>query len=106
MLYFYNMSTDDDSDRVFKALASGSRRQMLDSLKAGPQTTGALCDAFPELDRCTVMQHLKVLEDADLVVAQRRAASAGTTSTPCPSATCTTAGSRDTRRTRSICSTG
>lgn len=45
---------------------------MLDSLKAGPLTTGALCDAFPDLDRCTVMQHLKVLEDADLVVAQKK----------------------------------
>ena len=66
------MSTEDDSDRVFKALASASRRRMLDSLKAGPQTTGALCDAFPDLDRCTVMQHLKVLEDADLVVAQKK----------------------------------
>lgn len=72
MLYFYNMSTVDDSDSVFKALASGSRRKMLDSLKAGPLTTGALCDAFPDLDRCTVMQHLKVLEDADLVVAQKK----------------------------------
>jgi DNA-binding transcriptional ArsR family regulator len=66
------MSTPNDSDRVFKALASGSRRKILDSLKAGPLTTGALCDAFPELDRCTVMQHLKVLEDADLVVAQKK----------------------------------
>ena len=26
---------------------------------------------FPELDRCTVMQHLKVLEGADLVIARR-----------------------------------
>lgn len=66
------MSTNDDSDRVFKALASSLRRRMLDLLKSGPQTTGALCEAFAELDRCTVMQHLKVLEDADLVVAQRK----------------------------------
>jgi DNA-binding transcriptional ArsR family regulator len=71
MLYFYNMSTGDDSDPVFKALASGSRRKMLDSLKAGPLTTGALCDTFPELDRCTVMQHLKVLEEADLIIVRR-----------------------------------
>lgn len=72
MLYFYNMSTVDDSDKVFKALAAGSRREMLDRLKLGPLTTGALCDAFPALDRCTVMQHLKVLEDADLVIPQRK----------------------------------
>ena len=36
-----------------------------------PRTTGALCDAFPAIDRCTVMQHLKVLEDAGLIIARR-----------------------------------
>lgn len=44
---------------------------MLDRLKEGPQTTGALCDAFAEMDRCTVMQHLKVLEEAELIVVRR-----------------------------------
>ncbi|WP_447757284.1 ArsR/SmtB family transcription factor [Sphingopyxis fribergensis] len=57
---------------VFKALASSVRRQILDDLKDQPLTTGALCAHFPELDRCTVMQHLKVLEDADLLIAERR----------------------------------
>ena len=65
------MSSDDENDKLFKALANGVRRRMLDRLKNEPQTTGALCDAFPELDRCTVMQHLKVLEDADLVIPRR-----------------------------------
>jgi DNA-binding transcriptional ArsR family regulator len=65
------MSTAADDDRVFKALANGHRRRMLDSLKEGPQTTGALCERFAEMDRCTVMQHLKVLEDADLIIARR-----------------------------------
>ena len=44
---------------------------MLDALKDQPRTTGDLCACFPDLDRCTVMQHLKVLEDADLVIARR-----------------------------------
>lgn len=44
---------------------------MLDRLKAGPRTTGMLCDDFAPMDRCTVMQHLKVLEQAGLVVAER-----------------------------------
>ncbi len=44
---------------------------MLDELKDGPRTTGMLCDAFPEMDRCTVMQHIKVLEEADLIIARR-----------------------------------
>lgn len=62
-------STDDDL--VFKALAAPIRRRMLDVLKAGPCTTGNLCARFPELDRTTVLQHLRVLEDADLVVGRR-----------------------------------
>jgi len=65
------MSSDDEDDRIFKALGNRVRRRMLDRLKKDPQTTGALCAQFPELDRCTVMQHLGVLEDAGLVVARR-----------------------------------
>ena len=66
------MSTDDADDLIFKALGHRIRRRMLDVLKAGSATTGSLCAAFPELDRCTVMQHLGVLEEAGLVVAERR----------------------------------
>src|SRR5690349_12028969 len=66
------MSTDDDLDRVFKALASDVRRRICDELRLRPLTTKQLCAAFPELDRCTVMQHLGVLERAGLVVAARK----------------------------------
>lgn len=59
-------------DLIFKALASPVRRELLDCLKDDPQTTGALCERFDTLDRCTVMQHLKVLEKADLVIVQRK----------------------------------
>jgi DNA-binding transcriptional ArsR family regulator len=62
----------DMFDRVFKALSASTRREILDLLKDGPRTTGDLCDQFPALDRCTVMQHLGVLHRAGLVVAQRR----------------------------------
>ncbi|GIJ09331.1 ArsR/SmtB family transcription factor [Micromonospora andamanensis] len=61
-----------DEDRVFKALASSTRRQLLDALKDQSRTTGDLCERFPQLDRCTVMQHLRVLEAAGLVIAQRK----------------------------------
>jgi DNA-binding transcriptional ArsR family regulator len=71
MLYFYNMSTSAKEDSVFKALANHTRRRMLDVLKEEPHTTGMLCDVFPEMDRCTVMQHLKVLEDAELIIVRR-----------------------------------
>ena len=65
------MSSDDENDLIFKALASPTRRRMLDEIRDQPLTTGDLCQRFPELDRCTVMQHLKVLEAADLVIARR-----------------------------------
>ncbi len=66
------MSTTDTQDAVFKALGDSRRRAMLDLLKRVPKTTGQLVAAFPELDRCTVMQHLGVLESAGLVIARRR----------------------------------
>ena len=66
------MSTGPDSDRIFKALADHRRRAILDELKEEPKTTGMLCGIFPELHRCTVMQHLGVLEEAELIVFERR----------------------------------
>jgi DNA-binding transcriptional ArsR family regulator len=65
------MSSTDGNDRIFKALAAPTRRAILDALKDHPQTTGELCGRFPVLDRCTVMQHLKVLEEAELVIVRR-----------------------------------
>lgn len=66
------MSTDDADDLIFKALGHRVRRRILDHLKTEPHTTGSLCALFPELDRCTVMQHLGVLEEAGLVIAEKR----------------------------------
>lgn len=65
------MSEQDQDDKVFRALGSPIRRQLLDALKDRPRTTGDLCKSFPRLNRCTVMQHLGVLEDAGLVVTRR-----------------------------------
>src|SRR5687767_8853794 len=72
MLYFYNMSRVRNDDLVFKALADRRRREILDLLKDEPLTTGAICDHFKPLDRCTVMQHLGVLEKAELVFGQKK----------------------------------
>lgn len=60
-----------DDDRVFKALASATRRRILDVLRESSCTTGALCSQFPELDRTTVLQHLRVLERAELVTGRK-----------------------------------
>jgi DNA-binding transcriptional ArsR family regulator len=58
-------------DLVFKALADSRRREILDLLKVSARTTGELCDHFEELDRCTVMQHIGVLEKAGLLISRR-----------------------------------
>ena len=62
----------EQQDKVFRALSSHHRRAILDVLRDQPLTTGSLCAQFSDLDRCTVMQHLKVLEDAELVVPVRK----------------------------------
>ena len=67
MLYFYNMSRRDKQGAVFKALADDRRREILDLLRDGPLTTGDLCERFKKLDRCTVMQHLGVLDRKSVV---------------------------------------
>ncbi len=66
------MSIDDQIDAVFKALANPVRRQICDALKLRPLTTKQLCAAFEELDRTTVMMHLRVLERAGLVIPVRK----------------------------------
>jgi len=57
---------------VWKALASEVRREILDLLRDGPRTTGDLAGEFPSLTRFAVMQHLGVLERAELVVVRRQ----------------------------------
>jgi DNA-binding transcriptional ArsR family regulator len=72
MLYIYNMSGNINDDLVFKGLADSRRRGILDLLKQGPRTTGELCERFKDLDRCTVMQHIGVLEQAALIIVRRK----------------------------------
>ncbi|HEY9422743.1 MAG TPA: metalloregulator ArsR/SmtB family transcription factor [Thermoanaerobaculia bacterium] len=58
---------DDDADRVFKALADPSRRQLLDLLHAdNGQTLSELCEHL-DMTRQAVSKHLAVLESANLV---------------------------------------
>src|SRR5881275_846766 len=58
-------------DDVFKALADPSRRKLLDRLfKRDGQTLGALCERVA-MTRFGVMKHLRVLEEAGLVVSRR-----------------------------------
>ena len=55
-------------DRVFKALADRGRRRLLDRLHSdNGQTLGQLCERM-EMTRQAVTKHLKLLEEASLVV--------------------------------------
>jgi len=59
-------------DEVFKALADPTRRSLLDELfEQDGQTLSALEQRLP-MTRFGVMKHLKVLEEAGLVVAKKR----------------------------------
>jgi uncharacterized protein YndB with AHSA1/START domain len=59
-------------DDVFRALADPTRRGLLDELyKEDGQTLTALEERLP-MSRFGVMKHLKVLEEANLVVTKRR----------------------------------
>ena len=59
-------------DGVFRALADPTRRNLLDALfKEDGQTLGALEKRLP-MTRFGVMKHLKILEEAGLVVSRRR----------------------------------
>ena len=54
-------------DKVFKALADASRRELLDRLRAeNGQTLGQLC-AHLDMTRQAATKHLAVLEEANLV---------------------------------------
>ena len=58
---------------MFRALADEGRRSLLDALRdRDGQTLGELCSVLPGMTRFGVMKHLKVLEEAHLVVADKR----------------------------------
>ena len=59
-------------DAVFRALADGSRRQLLDRLhRKNGQTLGELCQGL-EMTRQAVTKHLAILEEANLVATKRK----------------------------------
>ncbi len=63
------MTTPDD--RVFKALADPTRRHLLDRLFERDGRTLSELDADVAMTRFGVMKHLRVLEEAGLVLTQR-----------------------------------
>ncbi len=65
------MITNSDMDDVFQALAHGTRRTILDLVRATPgQQVGELARAF-DVSRIAVMNHLAILERAGLVLSEK-----------------------------------
>lgn len=59
-------------DAVFKAINDPSRRLLMDRLfETDGQTLTELCAHLPDMTRYGVMNHLKVLAEADLVVSRK-----------------------------------
>ena len=67
----YSAAVAEDDDKVFKALADPTRRHLLDRLFERDGRTLTELESELEMTRFGVMKHLKVLEDANLVVTRR-----------------------------------
>jgi DNA-binding transcriptional ArsR family regulator len=68
----YNPGMVTNDDKVFKALADSSRRELLDRLrKKNGQTLSGLCERHG-MSRQAVTKHLVLLEEANLVVTAKR----------------------------------
>jgi DNA-binding transcriptional ArsR family regulator len=65
------ISAGMDDDRVFKALADPTRRHLLDRLFERDGRTLSELESELEMTRFGVMKHLRVLEDAGIVVSRR-----------------------------------
>ena len=61
----------DQLNQTFKALCDPTRRAMLERLRAGPQTIGALAAPF-EISFAATSKHLGILEDAALIRREKR----------------------------------
>ncbi len=57
--------------KVFKALADGTRQQILQLLEEHSYSVGEIVAKF-DLSQPTISRHLSVLKEADLVIDQRR----------------------------------
>lgn len=65
------MITCDDMDSVFHALAHETRRAILDHLRDRPGINVGELSAHFDVSRVAVMNHLRVLTDAQLITSRR-----------------------------------
>jgi DNA-binding transcriptional ArsR family regulator len=59
-----------NEDQLWRAVADPTRRRLIELLREGPRTTGALCRQF-STTRFAVMKHLGVLERAGVIAVRR-----------------------------------
>ncbi len=71
LLVTYSFDVPDD-DLVFKALADPTRRFLLDQLFARDGRTLTELESEVDMSRFGVMKHLKLLEEAGLVVTHKK----------------------------------
>ena len=65
------MLTPESMDAVFHALAHAHRRLGLDIVRASPGCpVGEVCEHF-DTSRVAILKHLRVLEDAGLIVSEK-----------------------------------
>jgi DNA-binding transcriptional ArsR family regulator len=58
------------SNQTFRALADPTRREILDLLRHGEMTAGALAEMF-DMTKPSMSHHFAVLKDADLITSRR-----------------------------------
>ena len=68
----YSADMANDEDSVFRALADPSRRLLLDRLFERDGQTLTELESHLDMTRFGVMKHLKVLEEAGLVISKRQ----------------------------------
>ena len=65
------MPNSEELDVVFGALAHATRREVLESLRAGPKTVGELA-ARHDMALPSFLQHIRLLEQCGLVTTEKR----------------------------------
>lgn len=68
--YAYGVNNRIELDKVFRALADATRRAIIARLVDGPASVSQLSEPF-DMALPTVVQHLKVLEEAKIVTSEK-----------------------------------
>ncbi len=62
----------ESMDKLFQALASAARRRILDIVRDRPGASVLEVSKHFDVSRIAIMKHLKVLEDAGLIVSEKQ----------------------------------